>query len=71
MAPKDRNKKQKQAKQHPENAVNNRPDPSVACFAVHPMGESMAVAVHNTIRISNLRCAVEQQLLALAPAHAI
>ena len=34
-------------------AAQHTPDPSVACLALHPQGQFVAIAVHDVVRISN------------------
>ena len=56
MAPKNgANKKQKHAKLQNHNALQHRPDPSVACFALHPRNKFVAIAVNDVVRISDPR----------------
>lgn len=56
MAPKDgASKKQKHAKLQNCTALQHRPDPSVACFALHPREKFVAIAVSDIVRIGNPR----------------
>ncbi|DBA81758.1 TPA: WD repeat-containing protein 4 [Trebouxia sp. C0004] len=56
MAPKkNANKKHKHAKLQNHTALQHRPDPSVACFALHPRRKFVAIAVNDVVRISDPR----------------
>ena len=51
------NKKQKQGKQQKQTALQHRPDPSVACFALHPGSKFVAIAINDVVRVIRLRWA--------------
>ncbi len=56
MAPRNgASKKQKNTKQQKHTALQHRPDPSVACFALHPRNKFVAIAVNDVVRISDPR----------------
>ena len=59
-------------------AGQHAPDPCVACLALHPQGDFVAVAIHDTVRISKCKyvskcvtfmCFIPAQMRAVVVQH--